>query len=286
MGLGAVAALVQGTELVHGNDILCTGGHEHLDDGSTGGTGAVQHDVHIFHLLAHHAQSVDEGSGDDDGSAVLVIVEHGDVQFPLQSLLDLKALGALDIFQIDAAEGGRDGLAGRDDAGCVVGVDADGEGVHAAELLEQHGLAFHHGQTGFRADIAQAQHGSAVGDHGHHVALEGVLIHIVGVRLDFAAGLGHAGGVGGGQVVAGLDLHLAGDAHLALVGLVHFQGCFIVIHCVVLQFHKKPSPSGKTLPGRGEMPRKRQRGGRVLNEVKRMRGMSQLLSFPKSEYGR
>ena len=49
---------------------------------------------------------------------------------------------------------------------------------------------------------------------------------------------------------------------------------------------KKPSPSGKTLPGRGEMPRKRQRGGRVLNEVKRMRGMSQLLSFPKSEYGR
>ena len=26
--------------------------------------------------------------------------------------------------------------------------------------------------------------------------------------------------------------------------------------------------------------------GKVLNEVKRMRGMSQLLSFPKSEYGR
>ena len=74
------------------------------------------------------------------------------------------------------------------------------------------------------------QHGSAVGDNGYHVALEGVLIYIVGVFLDLAAGLGHTGGVGGGQVVTGGDFHLAHDAHLSLVGLVHFQSCFIVIH--------------------------------------------------------
>ena len=77
VGLGAVAALVQGAELVHCNDVLCTGGHEHLDDGSTGSTGAVQDDVHVLHLFAHHAQGVDEGSGHHDGGAVLVIVEHG-----------------------------------------------------------------------------------------------------------------------------------------------------------------------------------------------------------------
>ena len=230
MGFGAVAALVQGAELIHCNDILRTGGHEHLDDGSAGSTGAVQHDVHILHLLAHHTQSVDEGSSDHDSSAVLVIVEHRDVQLPLQGLLDLEALGALDILQIDAAKGGRNGLAGSNDAGSVVGVDADGEGIHAAELLEQHGLALHDRQTGFRADIAQTQHGGAVGDNGYHVALEGVLIYIVGVFLDLAAGLGHTGGVGGGQVVTGGDFHLAHDAHLSLVGLVHFQSCFIVIH--------------------------------------------------------
>ena len=69
-----------------------------------------------------------------------------------------------------------------------------GEGIHAAELLEQHGFALHHRQTGLGADVTQAQHGGAVGDNGHHVALEGVLINIVGVFLDLAAGLGNAGG--------------------------------------------------------------------------------------------
>ena len=56
--------------------------------------GTVQDDVDVLHLLAHHAQGVDEGSGDDDGRAMLVVVEDGDVQLTLQGLLDLKALGA------------------------------------------------------------------------------------------------------------------------------------------------------------------------------------------------
>ena len=248
MGLGAVAALVQGAELIHCNDVLCACGHEHLDDGSTGSTGAVQHDVHILHLLAHHTQGVDEGSSDHDGGAVLVIVEHRDVQLPLQGLLDLEALGALDILQIDAAKGGRNGLAGSNDTGSVVGVDADGEGVHAAKLLEQHGLALHDRQTGFRADIAQAQHGGAIGNDRHHVALEGVLIHVVGVFLDLAAGFGHTGSVGGGQVIAGGDLHLAYDAHLALVGLVHFQSSFIVIHLNFLHCGSHPRPLSAEKP--------------------------------------
>ena len=163
VGLGAVAALVQGAELVHGDDVLRAGGHQHLDDSRTGSAGAVQDDVDVLHLLAHHAQGVDEGGSHDDGRAVLVIVEDGDVQLTLQGLFDLKALGALDVLEVDAAEGGGDGLAGRDDAGRVVGVDADGEGIHAAELLEEHSLALHDRQTGLWADVTQTQHGGAVG---------------------------------------------------------------------------------------------------------------------------
>ena len=121
------------------------------------------------------------GSGDDDGRAMLVVVEDGDVQLTLQRLLDLKALGAFDVLKVDAAEGGGDGLAGRDDAGCIVGVDADGEGIHAAELLEEHSLALHDRQTGLGADVAQSQHSRAIGDDGHHVALEGVLVDVLGV---------------------------------------------------------------------------------------------------------
>ena len=42
---------------------------------------------------------------------------------------------------------------------------------------------------------------------------------------------------GGRQVIAGLDLHLAGNAHLAVVGLVHFKGGFVVIHGAVSYTH-------------------------------------------------
>ena len=171
---------------------------------------------------------------------MLGIVEHRNVQLFFQRLLDLKALGALDILQIDAAEGRRNGLAGCDHFFGTVGVDADGEGIHPAELLEQHSLALHDRQAGLRADVAQAQHGSTVGDNGHHVAFEGVLVHVLRVCLDLAAGLGHAGGVSGGQVIAGGDLHLTHDAHLALVALVHFQSGFVVIHGFFLHFYQAP----------------------------------------------
>ena len=236
MGLRTVAALVQGAELVYRNDILCSGGHQHLDDGRAGRAGAVQDDMHILHLFAHHTEGVDEGGGHDNGGAVLVIVEDRDIQLFFQRLLDLKALGALDVLQIDAAERGRNGLAGRDDAGRVVGVDADGECVHPAKFLKEHGLSLHNGQTGLGADVAQAQHSGAVGDDGHHVALEGVLVHVLRVFLDLAAGLCHAGGVGRGKVVAGLHFHLADDADFPVMALVHFESSFVVIHGAFLLF--------------------------------------------------
>ena len=115
-----------------------------------------------------------------------------------------------------------------------MGVDADGESIHAAELLEQHSLALHDRQACLGADVTQTQHGGAVGDDSHHIALEGVLVDVVGVFPDLAAGFSDTGGVGGGQVVTGLDLHLAHDAHLAVVRLVHFQSCFVEIHGFIL----------------------------------------------------
>ena len=179
---------------------------------------------------------------------MLVIVEDGDVQLTLQGLFDLKALRALDVFEVDAAEGGGNGLAGRDDAGRVVGVDADGEGVHAAELLEQHSLALHDRQACLGADVTQTQHGGAVGDDSHHIALEGVLVDVVGVFLDLAAGFSDTGGVGGGQIIAGLDLHLAHDAHLAVVRLVHFQSCFVEIHGFILLYQPLSLAVARQLP--------------------------------------
>ena len=107
----------------------------------------------------------------------------------------------------------------------VLLVDLDVEDVDAGELLEQHALAFHHRLGCQRADVAQAQHGRAVGDHRHQVAARRVLEGVVGVFDDLLARSGHAWRVGQGQVVL-VDQLLGGvDRHFARGGeLVVFEG--------------------------------------------------------------
>jgi hypothetical protein len=103
-------------------------------------------------------------------------------------------------------------------------VEFDVEDVDAGELLEQHRLAFHHRLGGQRADIAQAQHGGAIGDDAHQVAARGVAECVRRVGHDLFAGRGHAGAVGQRQVA--LVDHLLGGGDLQLARrreLVVFQ---------------------------------------------------------------
>ncbi len=134
---------------------------------------------------------------------MLVVVEHRDAHAGAQFGLDGEAFGGLDVLQVDRAEGRLQG--GHDVAeACRVGrVDLDVEHVDAGELLEQDGLALHHRLAGQGADVAQAQHGGAVGDHADEVAAGGVVVGGVGVGLDRLAGGGDAGGVGQRQVALG-----------------------------------------------------------------------------------
>jgi hypothetical protein len=62
-------------------------------------------------------------------------------------------------------------------------VHLDVEAVDVGEFLEQNRLALHHRLGGQRADIAQPQHGGAVGDHGHEVAARGVAAGVGGSAL-------------------------------------------------------------------------------------------------------
>ena len=222
--------------LIDRDDVSGTRDLQHVDDGRTGGAGAVLDDLDILDALADDLQRVEHTCQHDDGGAVLIVMEHGNLKVAFKLCLDLKALRAADILKVDAAEGRRNGLDRCDDLLLRLGVQADGERIDTAELLEKDALTLHDRQTGFRANIAQAQHGGAVGDDRHHVALEGVLVDVVGVFPDLAAGFSDTGGVGGGQVIAGLDLHLAHNAHLAVVRLVHFQSCFVEIHALALLF--------------------------------------------------
>jgi hypothetical protein len=171
------AALVEHALAVDGDDVL--GDAHRLDQlqrGDAGRAGAVQHDLHVLELLAGDVAGVDQAGGADDRRAVLVVVEHRDVEQLLQLGLDAEALGALDVLEIDAAEGDADVLDHRDDLVGILGADLDVDAVDVAEALEQDGLALHHRLGGQRAEIAQAENGGAVGDHGDHVALGGVFV--------------------------------------------------------------------------------------------------------------
>ena len=87
----------------------------------------------------------------------------------------------------------------------VGGVEADREGVDAGELLEQAALALHHRHRRVRADVAEAEHGGAVGYHGDRVALDRVLECLVDVLGDRQADPRDAGRVGHREVVARLQ---------------------------------------------------------------------------------
>jgi len=98
-------------------------------------------------------------------------MEDRDVELRAQPPFDLKAARGGDVLEVDAAEGRGHGCDEGDDLVDVLGVDAQREGVDAGELLEQHRLALHHWHGRGRADVAEPEHGAAVGDDGHHVAL-------------------------------------------------------------------------------------------------------------------
>ncbi len=174
--------------------------HHHIQAGNGGGTGARDSHLHVANLLAHQLQAVEQRSAADDGRAVLVIVEHRNVHALAQLALDVEALGGLDVFEVDAAERG---LQAGNDLDELVGValgQFNVKHVHTGKLFEQAALAFHHRLAGQRADVAQAQHGGAVGDHAHEVAARGVVKRLGRVGLDVQAGVGYAGRISQGQV--------------------------------------------------------------------------------------
>ena len=166
-------------------------------------------------VLADDPQGVGQGGQDHDGRAVLVVVEHRDVERLPQPALDLEAAGGGDVLEVDPAVAGGQQLDRAHDLVGVLGGQADRPGVDPGELLEQQGLALHHRHGRLGADVAQAEHGRAVGDHGHGVALDGQLAGVGRVGGDRPADPGHPGGVGHRQVVAGPQRHLGGDLELA-----------------------------------------------------------------------
>src|SRR6185437_6954198 len=180
-----------------------------------GGAEADDQHVQVLDPPPGQLHGVQNGGHHHHGRAVLVVVEHGDLQFGDQPLLDLEAARRRDVLEVDAAEPGRDQLDRVHDLLGVGGVEADRERVDAGELLEQAALALHHRHRGLRADVAEPQHGGAVGDDSHGVPLDRVLKRLVLVVGDRQAHARHARRVDHREVGAGLERVLVGLLDLA-----------------------------------------------------------------------
>ena len=208
--------------------------HQQAQAGQRGSACAAGDELDLVDLLAHHLERVQHRGAHDDGGAVLVVVEHRDAHALAQPALDVEAVGGLDVLEVDAAKGGLQRGDHVDELVEVLLGDLDVEDVDAGELLEEHRLAFHHRLGGQRADVAQAQHGGAVGDHGHQVAARGVAEHVGGVGDDLLTGCGHAGAVGQREIalvqhlLGGRDGQLAGRRMLVVVerGTAQLRGAF------------------------------------------------------------
>ena len=79
---------------------------EQFEAGDAGGAGAVADQLGVVDLAAGQIERVEQAGGGDDRGAVLVVMEHRDVQQLAQALLDDEAFRRLDVFEIDAAPAG------------------------------------------------------------------------------------------------------------------------------------------------------------------------------------
>ena len=225
------AAFPNGALGVAHDDVLEPDGHEQLDDRRSGSARAAGHDFDVLDVLAHNLEGIEEARKRHHGGPVLVVMKDRAFKDAarLQAVLDLEALGGLDVLKVHAAERGGHKLHQLDNLGGILGVHAQREGIHVAKPFEQQRFAFHDRHGGTRADVAEPKHGGPVGHHAHEIRMVGVDVEHGGIFVDFLARLGHTGRVGKRQVIVVARGNLDPDVDLADVVLMQGQSFFTEI---------------------------------------------------------
>ena len=124
--------------------------------GDAGRARAVADDLGVFDLAPGQVERVEQARSGDDRGAVLVVMEHRDIEQFAQPLLDDEALGRLDVLEVDAAPAFAEQLHAIDDLVGVLGVHLEVDGIDVGKALEQDRLALHHGLRRERAAVAEA----------------------------------------------------------------------------------------------------------------------------------
>jgi len=184
---------------------------------------AGEDDANLFDLLSDDLERVEKRSAGDDCRAVLVVVEDGNLHRLPQCLLDIKAIGRANVFEIDSTDGGLEQLTELDDVVGILRSHLEIEHVEISELLEEICLALHHGLGGQRADVAEPEHCGPIAYNRDEIALRRVLVGVVGVRLDLEAGHRNSRRVGECEVA--LIVEWLGRYYRDLPGA---SGCVVV----------------------------------------------------------
>jgi len=106
----------------------------------------------------------------------------------------------------------------------VVAVDAQGDAVHAAQVLHEERLAFHDAESAGRRHIAVPENAGGIADHGDKVAPVGQFKRGIVVIPDGCGDLGYAGGVPDVEPVEPVDTGLGDGHHLAAIEFVGIVG--------------------------------------------------------------
>ena len=121
-------------------------------------------------------QRIDETCSANNRRTVLVIMENRNIHQLAQLAFNDKAIGRFNVFQINAAKAGAHKFHRIDNFLRVFRVQFEVDTVNIGKTFEQNRLALHHRFGGQRAQIAQAQNGCAIGNHGDHIAARGEVI--------------------------------------------------------------------------------------------------------------
>ena len=221
-----IAFRAQQTLRVGHAQVLDPTGQQHVGDRDTGRAGPGHDHFQVLELPAREPRSTLQGGNHHDRGAVLIVVEHRDVEALLQPILDLEAARRRDVLQVDPPESGGDLHDRVDDVLGVGGVQTDRHSIDAAEFLEEQRLALHHRQGCLRTDVAEAQHRRAVGHDQHRVGLPGVVEHQIPLGGDRLRHPRHPRGVGQGETCSVTDAH--SRAHLDLPSPVQRE-CRVVL---------------------------------------------------------
>ena len=190
-------------------------------------SGAGTHTDHldVFDTLFLDFQRIDQTGTHHDGGTVLIIVEDRHIALLFKDALDLETLRRPDIFQVDTAKGAMDTHHSVDKGLGVFRVHFDIEHINTGKQLEQNPLAFHHRLGRQRTQIAKAQDGSAITDHGHQIALGSKAVGQLRLPGDLAHRFRHTRTIGQAQITAGCRRlgHLNADFPWPRFGVV-FQG--------------------------------------------------------------